>query len=687
MNDCDGRLCREQGRNIMRIKTDDRYMRRIFITALAVMLVISTVFSGVSFADDEKTEGESAEESQGKAGFVWDNGEIYFVDEDGNRAKNGWIEFEDAKYYASKTGAIYRNRYINFGSDRYFMLEDGRAARGFFWYSGELRYADLETCLVKEDGGWITYADKKFFARDDGVFYHDRAINFDGVTYYLGADGGAESGFFEVDGDLRYFNPSTYVANTGSGWLELDGKRYYAEEGGVYYHGEFAEIDGSRYYFDETGAVCTGFFEIDGTLYCSNENTGSIDMTNGWLNIYGRSYYTDAEGKLYRNTFIHFGDVYYYMGDDGSVQTGWFKSEDGKLHYADPETGVARAQAGWFELDGKRYYNDGEGNFYFDQIISLGDERFFLDEDGSVKTGFVWDGDKLMYAEDNGLLRREAGWKLVKGKLYYSNDKGEFYYDRFIHLGEDYYYMGADGAAWTDRTDTINGIIYSFDERGVVTKEGGWGEFEGKRYFKNEDTGTPYTNTFLSFGDIKYYAGADGYLVSGWQTINGKRYYFDPDSYEMVRDAYIDGQYIDKDGVAKNVEEIKVVSSSTVKTYMSYTAVTNTASLQYQILSQAEHASNGLMYYDGYICIALGSQYGPVGTKYYMTIGGTVYKFIKADAKADIHTANGAGWTGMDGHIIECIVDMDKLDSRAAFSGNCNVLIPGSITKILRIIE
>jgi hypothetical protein len=93
------------------------------------------------------------------------------------------------------------------------------------------------------------------------------------------------------------------------------------------------------------------------------------------------------------------------------------------------------------------------------------------------------------------------------------------------------------------------------------------------------------------------------------------------------------------------------------------------------------------MYYDGYICIALGSQYGPVGTKYYMTIGGVVYKFIKADAKADIHTANGEGWTGPDGHIIECIVDMDKLDSRAAFSGNCNVLIPGSVTKILRIIE
>jgi len=662
--------------------------------ALAAMLAVLMAFSGTfalyAFADDDPSQsGETTESESGSSGqFVWNNGEVYFVDENGVTAKGGWIDYEDARYFASATGAIYRNTYITFGEDgRYYMLEDGRMARGFFWYNGELRFADIDTGLVKEDGGWLIYADKRFFAKADGSFYHDCSIHFDDVTYYLGSDGGAVSGFQIADGELRFFNPTTFVANTGNGWLELDGKKYYAEENGVYYHGEFAEIDGCRYYFGEDGAVCTGFFEIDGALYYSDETTGSMDATNSWLNLYGRSYYTDSEGKLYRNTFIHFGDTYYYMGDDGSVQTGWFFSEDEKLHYADPETGVARTQEGWFELDGKRYYNDGEGNFYYDQSVSLGDQEFFMGEDGSMMVGFIWDGDTLRYAEENGLIRKESGWIMVKGKLYFSNSDGSFYYDRFIHFNNDYYYMGADGAAWTNRIEAINGIIYSFDERGLITKEGGWGEFEGKKYFKNEETGTPYVSTFITFGDIKYYAGPDGYLVSGWQVIDGKRYYFDPETYIMARDTYIDGQYIDSDGVALPVEEIRVVSSSTVKTYMSYTAVTDTSSRQYQILSRAEHGSNGLMYYDGYICIALGSQYGPVGTKYYMTIGGVVYKFIKADAKADIHTANGAGWTGMDGHIIECIVDMDKLDSRAAFSGNCNVLIPGSITKILRIIE
>ena len=666
----------------------DKHVNSNIIRILAVVAAFLIAFSGnlsfTSFADDEPQAGETG----GQAGFVWNDGEIYFVDENGNTAKGGWIDFEDARYFASKTGAIYRNTYINFGdAEKYYMLEDGRMARGFFWYEGELHFADVETGMVKLDGGWVTYADKKFYANKDGVFYHDRSIDFGGVTYYLGSDGGAITGFYEVDGKLRYFNPSTFVANTGSGWLEVDGNKYYAEEGGAYYHGEFAEIDGAKYYFDANGALCRGFFEIDGDLYCSNENTGAIEAYNSWLNIYGRSYYTDADGRLFRNTFIHFGDVYYYMGDDGSVQTGWFMSDDEKLHYADPETGVARTEEGWFELDGKRYFNDGEGNFYYDRIIRRGDDEFFLAEDGSVKTGFVWDGDDLRYAEENGLLRNTGGWKMVKGKLYYSNDSGSFYYDRFIHLGDDYYYLGADGAAWTNRGDTINGIFYSFDERGVVSKEGGWGEFEGKKYFLDASTGMPYTSTFVSFGDTVYYAGSDGYMVSGWQEIDGKQYYFDPVTFIMARDTYIDGRYIDHDGVSKKVEEIQVVSSSTVKTYMSWTAVTDTGSAQYRILSQAEHGSNGLMYYDGYICIALGSQYGPVGTKYYMTVGGVVYKFIKADAKADIHTANGEGWTGPDGHIIECIVDMDKLDSRAAFSGNCNVLIPGSVTKILRIIE
>ena len=123
------------------------------------------------------------------------------------------------------------------------------------------------------------------------------------------------------------------------------------------------------------------------------------------------------------------------------------------------------------------------------------------------------------------------------------------------------------------------------------------------------------------------------------------------------------------------------------KPWMDYRAVTDTSSAQYELLSRAYHADNGLLYVDGHLAVAIGSGYGPVGTRYEMDIGGTTYKVIKADAKNDAHTLNGEGLLGTDGHLIEMIVDTDLLDSEAMYTGDCDCLVPGTVTEIRRIEE
>ena len=127
------------------------------------------------------------------------------------------------------------------------------------------------------------------------------------------------------------------------------------------------------------------------------------------------------------------------------------------------------------------------------------------------------------------------------------------------------------------------------------------------------------------------------------------------------------------------------MSSSTNKPYMSYRAITDTSSTQYQLMQRATtDTETGLMYIDGYLCVALGSKYGPVGTKYLMTIGGVDYKVIKVDAKQDRHTTNGEGWTAQNGSILEMVVNMSYLDNTAMYMGDCNCILNGQITKILR---
>lgn len=131
--------------------------------------------------------------------------------------------------------------------------------------------------------------------------------------------------------------------------------------------------------------------------------------------------------------------------------------------------------------------------------------------------------------------------------------------------------------------------------------------------------------------------------------------------------------------------EMPVKSDSKVKPYMSYTAVTNTDSEQYKLLSCANHESDGTLTVDGYTCVALGQKYGQVGDKFIFTVGGKDYKLIIGDMKAPCDTRNGSGWVGPDGHVIEMIVDYDYLSSNCRILGDCDELMPGKVSKIKKL--
>ncbi len=83
-----------------------------------------------------------------------------------------------------------------------------------------------------------------------------------------------------------------------------------------------------------------------------------------------------------------------------------------------------------------------------------------------------------------------------------------------------------------------------------MKKEGGWGEHNENKYYKNPETGFPYKNQWVTFGQTWYYANANGFMVSGWQTIKGYRYYFYPNTKVMARNTTIDGIRIGPDGKA-----------------------------------------------------------------------------------------------------------------------------------------
>ena len=113
------------------------------------------------------------------------------------------------------------------------------------------------------------------------------------------------------------------------------------------------------------------------------------------------------------------------------------------------------------------------------------------------------------------------------------------------------------------------------------------------------------------------------------------------------------------------------------KTYMDYRAITNQSSNQWKLLQTMTVCEDGFIRdEDGFIAAALGSYFGPIGSRYVFTLeGGKELKIIKADQKQDRHTCedNIFGLDNWD--IIEFVVDSSKMPIWAngyVYGGNFN---------------
>ena len=128
-----------------------------------------------------------------------------------------------------------------------------------------------------------------------------------------------------------------------------------------------------------------------------------------------------------------------------------------------------------------------------------------------------------------------TGWQEVKGDgwngwRYYLDD--HFYYEKtWKKINDVWYYFDEAGFAVVNAENyTINGKDYDFDASGECIdpypseeKITGW-------YRRSRSEGS-YDYTFIKYD--WYYYDSNGNQCSGFQKIDGKWYYFDPDTYKM----------------------------------------------------------------------------------------------------------------------------------------------------------
>lgn len=107
------------------------------------------------------------------------------------------------------------------------------------------------------------------------------------------------------------------------------------------------------------------------------------------------------------------------------------------------------------------------------------------------------ESDKTYYTEENGNYAK--GWKGIDGKTYYFTS----------------------GGVMAAKSRTIGGIRYKFRFDGICEgKYTGWTKGKnGRHYYKD---GVMTTNKWINTkSGKKYYAGADGYMRTGWARVKG----------------------------------------------------------------------------------------------------------------------------------------------------------------------
>ena len=222
---------------------------------------------------------------------------------------------------------------------------------------------------------------------------------------------------------------------------------------------------------------------------------------------FSRTVYAEEKNGFYRennNTFYYIngeiqkgitkiGEDYYFLGENtGRVVTGWVTSSNtGKTYYANNE---GKLVTGFQTINGTKYYFSPEDCSLAKGLTKIGEDYYFLGENtGRVVTGWVTSSNtgKTYYANNEGKL--VTGFQTINGTKYYFSPEDCSLAKGLTKIGEDYYFLG-------------------------------------------ENTGRVVIGLVTSSNNGKtYYANNEGKLVTGFQTINGTRYYFLPEDYSLAK--------------------------------------------------------------------------------------------------------------------------------------------------------
>lgn len=361
-----------------------------------------------------------------------------------------------------------------------------------------------------------------YYRTEDGEFLKGLQ-EIDGRWYLFGAEKGTvQTGWKTIDGNKYYFDPEHYYAVTG--FNDIGDYTYCFDENGHAYRDGYHEIEGAEYYFDSYGIVAKGFRTIDGVKVLFDKETGQLVT----------GFYTD-EVSHYR---------FYYDGKNGRLSNS-IKTIEGSIYYFHSSGVMAR---GLTTINGKKYYFNWNTGKRITGLIDIGMGHYmFFGEDGAAKTGIIAHNGTSYYFDPENLTAA-SGLVTVNNNTYYFSPETHAMVTGFVRIDDARYYFASDGKLKTGRI-SVNGKSYMADPSGKI--QTGRFTLNGTDYKADEQTGALYTGFYQTddslvtyyfdgangkvtgkqqIGGYWYYFSSTGAMKYGIQTIDGTKWYFDPDT-------------------------------------------------------------------------------------------------------------------------------------------------------------
>lgn len=487
------------------------------------------------------------------------NGRIY-TQTDAPGYITGLQKIDDYTYFFNEQG-IMQTGFQVIDKKRYYFNAAGQLQFGRFVASDGKTYYGSKTTGALVTNKWVskryyqadgsmavnTYINGKYVGADGrytGVSQNIGWITSGKNKYYYNDQGVMVKGKVTLDGSLYYFDDITGAMKTG--WFKVGKKYYYAKSTGVLVTGKWK----NGKYLLSSGAAATGWHEINGKSYLFNS---SGKKRNGWVK-YKKVYYYCANGVVQKNTWI--SKKKYYTTDSGARAAGW--QTIGKYtYYFDPATGVKKT--GYVKVDSVKYYLGTNGRLR--QGGWVGSGKYYASASGALLTGLQKIDGSLYFFKTGGkkIVNKR---KTIEGETYYFKDDGAAALDSWVKIGSDYYYFQSDGTMaknkWID-----NFYVGPDGAKTNQTKKYGWQTENGKKYYFNKK-GVMVLGWKTISGNV-YYFDSTGAMVTGIQMIGDKKYYFYSDGRKAVSVTIAVGtkEYtLDADGVVTAEKSIKISGNS-----------------------------------------------------------------------------------------------------------------------------